>query len=181
MKLPSDIQVYGDVEYRGACPAEGMEQVTFVNRVRREHPTLWGRIIFHPRNEGQRTHYQVLNEKAAGMTTGASDIIIPGGPAFVCEIKRRDHTKSKLSGEQEVYLNAAKEAGAFVCIALGADAAWQAFEHYVAGWEAQRESREGAGGGGRAGSGNPVGGPPADLSDSVLGPRIAPRRKARRD
>ena len=179
MKLPSDIPVYGDVSYRGNCPAEGMEQVTFVNRVRREHPKTWGRIIFHPRNEGIRTHYQVLHEKAAGMTTGASDIIIPGGPAFVCEIKRRDHSKSKLSEEQETYLHAAKEAGAFVCIALGADAAWQAFEDYVAGRAAQRQGGCGADGRGRKGSGDPVGGSPADLPDSVLDPRPAARAKAR--
>lgn len=179
MKLPFDIPVYGDVTYRGDCPAEGMEQVTFVNRVRREHSKTWGKIIFHPRNEGRRTHYQVLHEKAAGMTTGASDIIIPGGPTFVCEIKRRNHMKSKLSEEQEVYLNAAKEAGAFVCIALGADAAWQAFEDYVAEREAQRQGGGCSEGRGRKGSGDPVGGSPADLPDRVLDPRPAARAKAR--
>lgn len=72
-------------------------------------------------------------EKSEGMTTGAADIIIPGAPAFVCELKRRDHTKSAISDEQLAYLEAAKEAGAWVCIALGADAAWEAFHEYLHG------------------------------------------------
>lgn len=64
------------------------------------------------------------------MTTGATDIVIPGCPAFVCELKRRDHTKSKLAEEQLAYMRAAQAAGAYVCIALGVDAAWGAFESW---------------------------------------------------
>lgn len=65
------------------------------------------------------------------MVTGAVDIVIPGNPSFVCELKRRDHTLSKIHDEQVEYLHAAKEAGAFVCIALGADAASAAFEKFL--------------------------------------------------
>lgn len=77
-------------------------------------------------------HYkQVSREKAEGMTKGASDIIIPGCPAFVCELKRRDRTQSSWQDGQLEYLEAAKRAGAFACVALGADAATEAFEEWL--------------------------------------------------
>ena len=64
------------------------------------------------------------------MTPGASDIIIPGNPSFVCELKRRDHTKSTWQPKQLEYLEAAKENGSFVCVALGWEAAWDALENW---------------------------------------------------
>lgn len=133
MKFPADIPVYGDASYRGKCPHETLEQVTFFNRIRREHPDLWGLLALHPRNEGKRTTHEVMREKSEGMSTGACDIVIPGAPAFVCELKRRDHTKSTIHNEQIMYLKAAKKAGCFVCIALGVEAAWGAFHEYLAG------------------------------------------------
>lgn len=75
--------------------------------------------------------FATAKHKAEGMVSGASDIIIPGSPSFVCEMKRRDHTKSSLAPEQVEYLRAAKKTGAFVCIALGCDAAWGAFGEYL--------------------------------------------------
>ena len=132
MKLPNNIPVYGDTEYRGTCASEAVEQVTFFNRLRRGFKDTYGLIALHPRNEGQRHFRQVAKEKAEGMVKGASDVIIPGAPTFVCEIKRRDHTKSQWQDGQQEFLYAAKKAGAFVCIALGADAAWEAFDDYLA-------------------------------------------------
>lgn len=131
MKFPSDIPVFGDTGYRGQCPSETLEQVTFFARLRRQWPDTWGRIAFHPRNEGKRHIMQISKEKSEGMVTGAVDVIIPGSPAFVCELKRRDHTKSTIHKEQVDYLQAAKACGAFVCIALGADAAMEAFREYI--------------------------------------------------
>jgi len=75
---------------------------------------------------------KVKIEKAEGMVTGTPDIIIPGDPTFVCELKRRDHTKSSLQDGQKDYLYAAQEAGGFVCIALGNKAAQEAFGQYLA-------------------------------------------------
>jgi len=60
------------------------------------------------------------------MNTGASDIIIPALLPFVCEVKRIDHTLSSMRGDQVIYLNAARDMGAFICIALGAKAAIEA-------------------------------------------------------
>lgn len=70
-------------------------------------------------------------EKSQGMTPGASDIIIPGSPTFVCELKRRDRTKGDLRDEQEKFLLAALDVGAFACIALGVDGAWAAFQEWL--------------------------------------------------
>ena len=133
MKLPHDIPVYGDQTYRGACPSEAVEQVTFFARIRRKYPETWGLLALHPRNEGKRSHFQVAHEKAEGMVSGACDIVIPGNPAFVCELKRRDHTKSTWQKDQENYLRTAQNMGAFACVALGADAAEEAFNHYLDG------------------------------------------------
>ena len=124
------VKVYGDTTWRGKCPTETAEQVTFFGRLRREYPTSWGRLAIHPRNEGLRTHGQAMKHKAEGMTAGASDIVIPGSPAFVCELKRRDHTQSRMEEGQIEYLETAKDAGCFVCVALGCDAAWEAFKEW---------------------------------------------------
>lgn len=134
MILPDHIPCYGDKSFRGVCPREDLEQVSIINRIRQEYPYTYGRIVLHPRNEQQLRHGQfstVLKHKAEGMTKGASDLIIPGRPAFVCEIKRCDHTRSTWQDGQIAFLEAAQAAGAFVCVALGAAAAWQAFEEWV--------------------------------------------------
>jgi hypothetical protein len=131
MKLPDDIQVYGDTDYRGDCPTEAAEQVTFFARIRRKYPETWGRLALHPRNEGKRSHFQVAHQKAEGMTSGACDIVIPGNPTFLCELKRRDHTQSVWQKDQEQYLRTAQELGSFACVALGVDAAEEAFNDYL--------------------------------------------------
>lgn len=121
--------VYGDLNFRGKCPREDVEQVTFFNRLRSAYPETWGRLALHPRNEGLKTggHIRaVARHRAEGMTPGSSDIIIPGHPAFVCEMKRRDPTQSAWQDGQIEYLVAAQNAGCFACVAFGADAAWQA-------------------------------------------------------
>jgi len=106
-----------------------LEQITFFNRIRKI--PIYGVIALHPRNEGKRHYKQVTKERAEGMTTGASDIIIPGNPAFVCELKRRDRTQSSWQDGQVEYLEAARKAGAFACLALGADAAMEALEEWL--------------------------------------------------
>ena len=72
-----------------------------------------------------------MKHQAEGMTKGAADIIIPARVAFVCELKRQDHTLSRWQSGQQEYLEAAQAAGAFACVALGAAAAWQAFEEWL--------------------------------------------------
>ena len=134
------VRVYGDTSYRGACPVEAMEQITFFARLRQDHPDTWGKLALHPRNEQQLRggqHRGLIRQRAEGMTPGAADIIIPARVAFVCEMKRRDHTKSAWQDGQREYLIAAHDAEAFACVALGCDAAWDALEDWIAildGW-----------------------------------------------
>jgi hypothetical protein len=125
MKLPKNIKIFGDINYRGNCPPESAEQITAINYIRKTYPQ-----VIHPRNEGKRHHNQVARQKAEGMTTGASDIIIPACPAFVCEIKRQDHTKSRLEKEQIDYLEHCQRSGAFACIALGVKGVIEALEEW---------------------------------------------------
>ena len=124
------VPIYGDQKWRGKCPKEELEQVTFFNRLRREYPGTYGLIALHPRNEQQlrgSQHRILMQQKAEGMAPGASDIVIPGSPAFVGEMKRKDHTLSSWQDGQVEYLAAAQAAGAFACLALGWEAAWSAF------------------------------------------------------
>jgi len=135
MKFNHDIPVFGDTSFRGSCHKEEVEQASFFSRLRREYPDSYGMIALHPRNEGLKEKGQfstVIKHNAEGMTKGASDIIIPGAPAFVCEVKRLNHMQSKWQDGQQEYLIAAKNVGAFACIALGAVAAWEAFEVWKA-------------------------------------------------
>lgn len=132
MKFPDWLAVLGDQSYRDKnCPKESIEQITFINRLRTQYPDTLGRVVVHVKNEGKRTQGQVMFDKASGMTTGASDIIIPGAPALVIEIKRRDHTMSRWKDGQIEYLDAAQRNGAMVFVALGADAAMEAVKCYI--------------------------------------------------
>lgn len=134
MKFNVDVPVFGDTSFRGKCPQESIEQASFFSKLRREYPETWGVIALHPRNEGLKIGGQfssVMKHQAEGMTKGAADIIIPARVSFVCELKRQDHTLSKWQSGQQEYLEAAQSAGAFACVALGAVAAWQAFEEWL--------------------------------------------------
>lgn len=130
MKFPEWLKVYGDTSYRGNCPTETAEQITFFSQLRSKHPHI-GCIALHIRNEGKRSVQQVQRQKAEGMVSGASDIVIPGSPAFVCELKRKDHTKCKWQPNQIEYLEAAKTNGAFVCVALTWKDAMKAVEEWI--------------------------------------------------
>lgn len=88
-------------------------------------------MAFHVRNEGKKHRNQYAKEQAEGLTAGASDIQIPGCPAFVCELKRKDKTKSRLSKDQKEYLKTAHSLGAFTCVAYGWEQAWEAFEDWI--------------------------------------------------
>ena len=131
MKFNPKIPVYGDTSYRGKSPFEDIEHINFVSWVRFNHPE-YGAILIHPKNEGQRSPQQINKEKKLGLKKGASDIIIPASPPFVCEIKRINHVKDSHweTGQQE-YLLASQEAGAFVCVALGAEGAKLAFNDWL--------------------------------------------------
>jgi hypothetical protein len=127
------VLVFGDINFRGKCPKEEAEQITFFNTLRIQYPKTFGAIAIHPRNEGLKTggHISAVQKhKAEGMTKGASDIIIPARIPFVCELKRQDHTQSQWQDGQEDYLAAVAGLGGFACVALGWEAAWQALGYW---------------------------------------------------
>ena len=133
MKFPEWMKVYGDQLFRGDCPTETSEQVAFFAKLKRKHPHLHA-IAIHPKNEGKRIKgqfQQLAKDKAMGLNVGSADIIIPASPAFVCELKRKDHTKSKFQAGQVEYLKNCQAMGAFVCVALGHEAAMHAVDEYA--------------------------------------------------
>lgn len=125
--------VYGDTSFRGKCPTESFEQVSFFNWIRTNYPDTYGKLAVHIRNEdGRASGRQVKRMKLEGMTKGASDIIVPGNPTLLIEMKRKDPTQSRLSEEQEDYLAVAIHSGCFACVALGAEGARLAFMDWIA-------------------------------------------------
>ena len=132
MKMPEWLKCYGDTSFRGECPPESAEQITFFRKLRDEYPDSYGRLAVHPKNEAKRSgkqFNQLSKDKAMGLSPGASDIIVPLG--FACEMKRHDHTKSKWQPGQLEYLKAVHDAGGFACVALGWKGAWEAFEAWL--------------------------------------------------
>lgn len=131
MKFPVFLPVFGDPSFRGACPVETAEQITFFQWLQAQHPRLH-RIAIHPKNEGSRTYQQARAQKIEGsLNKGASDIIIPSFVPFICEMKRKDHTKSRWEDGQLEYLESAQDAGAFVCVALGYEGAISAIHEWL--------------------------------------------------
>ena len=131
--IPESIKIYGDITYRGKCPKETLEQVTFVSWVRRNYPNTHGLTLFHAKNEQKLVKGQftaIYKDKAMGMVKGCPDIHDHGNPSLCMEIKRQDHTQSKIDDDQIKYLLAAQQAGAFSCIALGHKAAIEAFNDW---------------------------------------------------
>ena len=124
-KIPKQIPVFGDLDYRGKCPLETAEQVSFLAMLRSEFPEL-AAIAVHIRNEGKRTKYQSHKQKQEGLNTGASDIVIPCCPPILIELKQRDHTNSSTTTRQINYLVNSQKQGAFACFALGAIGAMEA-------------------------------------------------------
>lgn len=124
-KIPQSITIFGDTSWRGACPVESAEQISFLKLLRIEFPEL-ADIAVHIRNEGKRTKRQGYQQKQEGMNTGASDIVIPCCPPILIELKRRDHTKSSISDKQIKYLIDSHNQGAFACVACSAIGAIEA-------------------------------------------------------
>lgn len=127
MKFPDWLRVYGDLNFRGDCATESVEQSTFFNSL---DPELKN-ISLHIRNESKRNYRQMSKIRMqGGFIKGAADIVIPGRPTFVAELKRKDHTKSKWQDGQIEYLLACKRQGAFVCVCLGWEAAMEAVNEW---------------------------------------------------
>lgn len=134
MKIPDHIKSYGEQKKGTGFPDESAEQKTFFNQLRKKYPQ-YAAIAIHPKNEQKRKgrDFQTLaNDKAMGFCAGASDIIIPGGPALVIELKKQ--SGGRWQPGQVNYLSAAQGAGATVCVAFG----WMAAMTAVDDWHKTR-------------------------------------------
>lgn len=140
-----NIPVYGDWDYRGDCPVEDGDLASFFAWVRHQYPK-YQHLIFHPENEwkpgksgGSYAHY--ASKIAKGMVPRMGDVvclpIAKSAPAFICELKRLDVSKSLQSRkrkehflEQIVLLESQKQHGNFACLAFGFDNLKRAFIEY---------------------------------------------------
>lgn len=129
MKFDKKLKVYGDVSFRGNCPKEEIEQITFFNQLKKLHPEI-AELATHVKNEGKKSWGQIAKDKAGGLNQGFSDIIIAGAPTCLIEMKRQDHTKSHWQDNQQEKILLAQDAGAFSCVALGYKAALEAVEDW---------------------------------------------------
>ena len=131
MKFPPNIKVYGDQSCRDSLQScEDVEHINFVSWLQLHHPQHHA-VLVHPKNEGKRTFGQIAKEKKMGLTKGASDILIMGSPAFVCEIKKINHVKCKWETGQKEFLAQSQNNGAFACVALGSAGAKEAFKDWL--------------------------------------------------
>lgn len=133
LKRPDDIHVYGNWNYRGVCGCEYQEAESFFAMLRYQHPDRW-RLATHVRNESGKgkTRFQVFKEIKQGMVKGHADIVFGGIPTGYVEMKRRDPALCSWGEGQLEFLREAKARGCFVAVALGADAALEAFRRWLA-------------------------------------------------
>lgn len=131
MHIPKWLTVYGDRSYRGKCPREIEDQMSFFTWLGNELPE-YRALTFHPKIESRRSHAQAaIDRKAGTLTKGVADVIAIGFPCLVMELKRKDESDSGWSDGQLKFLERAKNAGASVCVAFGLEAAKEAYLEWV--------------------------------------------------
>lgn len=124
------IEIVGDTAWRGVCDVEDAELVTYFNQLNKLLPQVRACALHIP-NEKKRNHGQLQIDRAKGsLNTGASDIVVPGFPTLIIELKRQDHTESSISSDQLDYLAAAQKLDCWVCVALG----WRAALDFTVRW-----------------------------------------------
>lgn len=123
------IKYFGDLSYRGLCPKETAEHMTFVSHVNNNYPDL---PLVHVKNEGVRTWRQAAFDKAMGsIRKGAPDIIILHKVPFVLEMKRKNPSLSDYSAEQIEFLENCSKLGCYACVAYGHEAAIEALREWL--------------------------------------------------
>lgn len=130
MKFHKDLKVYGDLTFRGACPKEDAEQITFFNQLKKLHPGI-AELATSIKNEGKKSIGQAVKDARSGLCQGMPDIMIVGTPMLLIEMKKKNHIKSRWQPNQERKILLAQERGAFACVALGYEAALEAVEDWI--------------------------------------------------
>lgn len=125
-------KIYGET-ISGNTPSESAEMATFFNKL----PPHIKSVAIHVRNEGIRDARLISKMRLeGGFVKGCPDIIVPGCPTLLIEMKSRSKS-SKVSNEQIKYLDSAYELGAMCCICYGYEAAMEALQE----WELQNTGR----------------------------------------
>lgn len=117
--IPESIPVFGDTSWRGECAKETPTMTGGMQLIRQHYPEFDG-IMIHVRNEddGGARKGKKLNQE--GRETGAADVVIMCCPPIAMEVKRQDHTLSKIGKNQIKFLVKSQRQGAFSCVAVGA-------------------------------------------------------------
>ena len=111
------IRIY-DSNYRGDCRTERCEQIDSISWLAFNYPERFP-LIFHCPGETQAKAQHMQMRAKEGVKAGPPDIIDLGGVVGLFEMKRLDRTKSKVSKEQNGFLQAGADAGHFVAICYG--------------------------------------------------------------
>lgn len=121
---------------KNKVPTEDAELITFFNQLRLLYPDV-AKIAVHVKNEGQRFRNQMQQERIRGFIKGTPDIIIPGCPTLLIELKRRIAREneikhySKATPEQLAYLAAAREFGAQAHVCFGYEEALSVVDKWL--------------------------------------------------
>lgn len=116
-------------EFPKNVPSESMEQITFFNQLRKNYPEL-SKIAIHIKNEGKKSIGEAMKDKAEGLVSGAPDIMIPGSPTLMIEMKKQSKS-ARVSQNQKDYMNNAVKNGAMCFVCYGWEMAWVALEKWI--------------------------------------------------
>lgn len=111
------------------APSESIEQITFFNQLRKHYPEL-SKIAIHIKNEGKKSIGEAMKDKAEGLVSGAPDIMIPGSPTLMIEVKKQSKS-ARVSQNQKEYMNNAVANGAMCFVCYGWEMAWVALEKWI--------------------------------------------------
>lgn len=81
-------------------------------------------LVWHSKNEGQKTIQQAVRDQQEGIVKGVSDFVILIGfganyPFAAIELKRASKNGSRVSKEQAAFLRSVRERGGFAAVAYG--------------------------------------------------------------
>lgn len=131
MHMPQWLPFFGDRSFRGKCPREAEDQMSFFSWLEHELPE-YARLTIHPKVEGRRTPAQAtIDRKMGSMKKGVVDVIAIGSPMLVMEIKRKNESLSEWKDGQLRFLEESKKAGAVVAVVFGLEAAKEAYLDWV--------------------------------------------------
>lgn len=116
-------------EFPMKAPSESIEQITFFNQLRKHYPEL-SKIAIHIKNEGKKSIGEAMKDKAEGLVSGAPDIMIPGSPTLMIEMKKQSKS-ARVSQNQKDYMNNAVANGAMCFVCYGWEMAWVALEKWT--------------------------------------------------